>query len=58
MRLSHIARALSGALFLPGHHHLTAWLTEGRVMDSWYVSAVPAALALAIVGYSFFLAYA
>jgi hypothetical protein len=43
---------------LPRHHHLTAWLIEGVVMDSWYVSAVPAAVALAIVGYSFYLAYA
>jgi len=27
-------------------------------MDSWYVSLVPASIALAIIGYSFFIAYA
>jgi len=27
-------------------------------MDSWYVSLVPAAVAIAIIGYSFFVAYA
>jgi len=27
-------------------------------MDSWYVSLVPASVALAIIGYSFFIAYA
>jgi hypothetical protein len=27
-------------------------------MDSWYMPAIPAALAFAIIGYSVFLAYA
>jgi len=27
-------------------------------MDSWYVSLVPASMAVAIIGYSFFVAYA
>jgi len=27
-------------------------------MDSWYVSLVPASVAFAIIGYSFFIAYA
>jgi hypothetical protein len=31
---------------------------KGRVMESWYVSLVPASVALVIIGYSFFVAYA
>jgi hypothetical protein len=31
---------------------------KGRVMDSLYVSLIPASVALAIIGYSLFLAYA
>jgi len=31
---------------------------KGIVMDSWYVSLVPASVAAIIIGYSFFLAYA
>ncbi len=27
-------------------------------MDNWYVSLVPAGMAIAIIGYSFFVAYA
>ncbi|MEP6828918.1 MAG: hypothetical protein ABI963_01145 [Rhizomicrobium sp.] len=33
-------------------------LLRGRVMESWYVSLVPASVALVIIGYSFFVAYA
>lgn len=32
--------------------------SEGSFMDSWYVSLVPASMALVIIGYSFFVAYA
>ena len=40
----------------PGLHLLPS--SEGRFMDSWYVSLVPASVALAIIGYSFWVAYA
>jgi hypothetical protein len=46
------------ALFLAQASPSTTRLSEGVVMDSWYFPAVPAALAVAIIGYSFFLAYA
>ena len=32
--------------------------SEGNVMESWYVSLVPASVAVAIIGYSFWIAYA
>ena len=32
--------------------------SEGCFMDSWYVSLVPASVAVAIIGYSFWVAYA
>jgi hypothetical protein len=31
---------------------------KGSVMDSWYVSLLPASVAVVIIGYSFFVAYA
>jgi len=32
--------------------------SEGIVMDSWFVSLVPASVAVAVIGYSFWIYYA
>jgi hypothetical protein len=37
---------------------ISAACRKGCVMDSWYVSLVPASVAVAIIGYSLFIAYA
>lgn len=38
--------------------YLSALFERVEYMDSWYVSLVPASVALAIIGYSLFIAYA
>jgi hypothetical protein len=32
-------------------------IIRGSIMDSWYATAIPASIALAIVGYGLFAAY-
>jgi hypothetical protein len=39
------------------HPHFMT-LSKDMVMESWYVSLVPASVAAIIIGYSFFVAYA
>ena len=40
------------------HPYFTALFQRVVYMDSWYVSLVPASVAVAIIGYSLFIAYA
>jgi hypothetical protein len=54
-RMAHLThRPLLGSARIP----ICNCRSKDLQMDSWYVSLVPASLALAIIGYSFFVAYA
>jgi hypothetical protein len=57
MRDGHNALAACD-LHKPGCKPHVTPLSKGCVMDSLYASLIPASVALAIIGYSLFLAYA
>lgn len=57
MRQRHDTPGFARPAEIPRRSHLLL-VQKGRAMDSWYISLVPASLAVAIIGYSLFIAYA
>ncbi len=53
-----MAAAPPGGMEHPRTGTISASRFEGDAMDSWFLPAVPAGLALIVVGYSFWIAYA